>query len=134
MKKLVIFEPLIFFSQADEQAFFFGLKYIQAIRKVHRLPGKPMEDIPNELVLELRQGKLDDASLYELIGLMYRYSLDMTGLAQFCTKKNSVYLKDKQKYWYKAIFGAKPKRTSRYKAATGKRIRSVDGNLTKGFR
>jgi len=106
--QLEIPEPLLWYSQADETAFFKGLTHINAIKSFKVRPGRPMDDICNHLILFLDRPIMHDNSLIDLIGLMYRYSLDMSCLAAQCTTENAAWFKDPTKYWYQAVFGDQP--------------------------
>ena len=104
--QLVIPEPLLWYSQRDENQFFNSLLSIFAIKSFIVRPGKPLQDIPNELILMLDEPFMDDYSLRDLIALMYRYSLDMTCLSQQCTHQNAHWFKNPKMFWYQNIFGS----------------------------
>lgn len=87
---------VIFYSRGDEASFFAFAGGIPAVTKV--------EGVAESLVLHLRP-KVSDASLRDLIALLYRYKIDMRPLAELKTKKNSEWFCDPASYWHKKVFG-----------------------------
>jgi hypothetical protein len=77
--KIVIQEPVPFFSDGDEDCFFQWLKSIDAVKDFVRCPGG--------LEITLTE-PVDDPSLRELIGLTTRYGLDMKCLRNLRTQLN----------------------------------------------
>ncbi len=98
-------EPLRWFSQLDEELFFHGLKQLRGVKSISVLPGKPLQGVPNQVELQLEENTLDDDSLRNLIGLMFRYSTEMQSLSGLCTDENKSWFRDENKFWYEAIFG-----------------------------
>jgi hypothetical protein len=91
-----------FYSHKDEDAFFAWIKKIKCIEK--------FEGAGDELYLDLVDRRLTDTDLRELIGLLYRYKIDMKQLAQFLTPKNKHWFYDNPKgFWHRRVFGAKKK-------------------------
>lgn len=84
----------------DEDAFFWWIKRIKCIEK--------FEGAGDELYLDLKDGELSDNDLDDLIGLFYRYKIDMKQLAQFLTKENKEWFYDNPKaFWHRRVFGVK---------------------------
>lgn len=89
-----------FHSYKDEEAFFEWIKKIGAI--------KDISAAGNELYLHIADIDLPDDDFRELIGLFYRYKVDMKQLKIFLNEKNREWLCGKPYgYWYKKIFGSK---------------------------
>ena len=87
-----------FYSFKDETAFFQWIKSISCIEK-HEGSG-------DELYLNLVNKKLNYNDLDDLIGLLYRYKIDMKQLAQFLTEENKEWFFDnKRAFWHKRVFG-----------------------------
>ena len=87
-----------FHSFKDEAAFFWWIQQIPCIEKC--------EAAGNELYLDLTKKNLNNKDLDELIGLFYRYKIDMKQLAQFLTPANkSWFLDNKKAFWHKRVFG-----------------------------
>lgn len=103
--QLVIPEPPLWFSQLDENAFYTALTSIPAVQSLEVRPGRPLPGEPNQITLSIDQPFLDEESLRNLIGIMFRYSLDLSPLAKQCTEDNARWLKDPTKYWYQGVFG-----------------------------
>ena len=64
-----------------------------------------MEGAGPYLYLDFENKKISDSELMGLIGLFYRYKVDMKQLQIFVNKKNEKWVKDKKAYWYKRMFG-----------------------------
>ncbi len=105
--QLTIPEPLRFYSALDEEMFFHGLTSIAAIKSYVVKNGRPDKGRPNLVVLMLDKPVMEDVSLMNLIGLMARYSLDMSSLASQASEDNAVWFKDNKAYWFKNIFPSK---------------------------
>jgi hypothetical protein len=87
-----------FYSYKDEEVFFEWIKKISCIEK--------FEGCGDELYLDLKRKKLSNKDLDELIGLFYRYKIDMKQLAQFLTPKNKGWFYDNKKaFWHRRVFG-----------------------------
>ena len=85
----------MFYSQLDETLFFDGLKEISAVKK--------LEGVGSDLLLSV-PSRLPDKALRELLGLFFRYHVDMRQLAPFLTEKNQLWFHDPEKYWFKKVF------------------------------
>ena len=94
--KIIISEPIPYFSYGDEDHFFHWLESIPAITNRDWLK-KCFE-------LTLTE-PIDDASLMELIGLLTRYSLDMKCLKVLHTAQNDHWFADPMAYWHGSVFG-----------------------------
>jgi hypothetical protein len=84
-----------FYSSGDEEAFFFWLKSIPAVKS---FTGKH-----KGLSVEIAD-PIDDDSLRELIGLLSRYEINMSCLRLLAHDQNASWLKDKDRYWYNSIW------------------------------
>lgn len=96
MVMILIPEPNSYYSEADEVAFFKWLKLLPAFEKVIRVPEG----------VELYLTKMDKITLYELIGVFFRYKLDKKCLKILCEKHRDKRFRNPETYWYKEIFGA----------------------------
>jgi len=104
--KLAIPEPIEFFCQLDERLFYNGLESIGSVKSFQVEAGKPFAGIPNNIVLTLISEVMDDESLRQLIGLMFRYSLTMSSLQAQCTENNVHWFRNTSAYWYQSVFGS----------------------------
>ena len=86
-----------FNSKMDEEAFFAWAAKIDAITNI--------KGVGDEILFAIESTQIDENSLYELIGLLTRYSVDLKQLAQFKNVENADWFYNKQKYWFKAVFG-----------------------------
>ena len=86
-----------YYSPGDEAAFFAWLQSIPGVVKV--------EGIGHRLAVTLRSKRISDAGLREFIGFHKRYRLPMRSLAQFETPRNRSWFRNRDMYWYGAIFG-----------------------------
>ena len=84
-----------FYSHLDEAMFFGALKKIPAVMKI--------EGRGPDLFLSVRS-RLSDKTLRELLGLFFRYGVDMRQLAPFRTEKNHVWFSSPDSYWFKKVF------------------------------
>ena len=85
-------KPTRFYSQLDEDSFFSWAEKIECIVTIEAL------------VISIDPTKVDDINLRDTIALLYRYGLPMRQLAKLVTKGNSHWFKNKEKYWYGAVF------------------------------
>ncbi|TRL30317.1 hypothetical protein FM996_17245 [Methylosinus sporium] len=95
--KIIIGEPIPFFSNGDEDSFFYWLKSIDAVQG--------FVGCPSGLEITLTD-PVDEHSLRELIGLATRYGLDMRWLRQFRNDANKLWFDDETTYWHKSVFGS----------------------------
>ncbi|HEV2601362.1 MAG TPA: hypothetical protein VGT41_03625 [Candidatus Babeliales bacterium] len=101
-KNMLICKSTKFYCKKDEEAFFECIKKITCIDKISGA-GK-------ELYLHLAADELHDNDLRDIIGLFFRYNVDMKQLARFLTDRNRVWFFDKPKgyfrgYWHQRVFG-----------------------------
>ena len=87
-----------FYSQLDEQMFFDALRKISAVKKI--------DGVGWDLLLKV-QSRPSDKALRELLGLFFRYRVDMRQLAQFATPKNQKWFRSSATYWSKRVFSAR---------------------------
>jgi hypothetical protein len=91
-----------YFSKLDEDMFFAWLERIACVSSFH---GEGVD-----LLITLKRSNLLDDELRELIALFYRYSVDMTQLAQFETDANRSWFRDPSSYWHERVFGLSARR------------------------
>jgi len=89
---------MMFYSQLDEEMFFDALKKISAVKKI--------EGIGSDLLLSV-PSRLSDKALRELLGLFFRYEIDMRQLASFVTEKNRPWFRGPETYWFKKVFSTR---------------------------
>ena len=88
---------LRFGSPGDEAAFFAWLESIPGVRNINGEGRK--------LVVTLRSSSLSDRALQELIALHSRYGLPLRPLAKFETPRNRAWLRARDAFWYRQMFG-----------------------------
>lgn len=93
----LIAKRVAYYSQGDEAAFFNWIASIPCIETI--------EGMGEELHLHIRQSRISDKNLRELIGLFRRYDISMRQLAQFKTSRNEKWFAAPQMYWFKRVFG-----------------------------
>ena len=92
----LVAKEVLYYSPGDENAFFAWLDDLQCV--------SASRGVGHEL--QIRIGRPTDAELRELIALFYRYSIEMTQLAQCVTPQNASWFRDdRSTYWYTRIFG-----------------------------
>jgi len=84
-------------SIAEENFFFECLYKMQSIVNI--------EGAGDEIYLDFRTKNISDYELQGLIGLFYRYKINMKQLQIFINKKNREWVENKKAYWYKDMFG-----------------------------
>jgi hypothetical protein len=87
-----------FYSQLDEAMFFDALAKISAVKKIEGRGADLFLSVPS---------RLSDKTLRELLGLFFRYQLEMRQFAQFVTERNRPWFHGSEKYWFKKVFGKK---------------------------
>jgi hypothetical protein len=92
----LVTELNIFVSQLDEDMMF---SWLDKIPRVLGYKGKGIE-----LFIDLKAGEIDDESLRELIGVFFRYELDLFQLKQFETESNRHWFRDPESFWYSKVF------------------------------
>ncbi len=85
-----------FYSDLDEEAFFTVLKKIKAVKGVEGRSGDLFVSVST---------RVSHQSLRQLVGLFFRYKIEMRQLAQFATPANRVWFRRKESYWFKKVFG-----------------------------
>lgn len=84
-----------FYSQLDEELFFTGLKKISAVKKIEGKGPDLFVSVPS---------RLSDKTLRELLGLFFRFNVDMNQLAQFLTPKNRSWFRKPKTFWFESVF------------------------------
>jgi len=91
-------KKVTFYFQKDEEAFFEWIKKIKCINFISA--------IGDELYLHIKKKHISDDDLRSLIGLFYRYKVDMKQLQIFLNKNNQKWFFESPKgFWHKRIFG-----------------------------
>ena len=105
MKKVNVEENILtctavkFYCLKDEDAFFEWIKKIDCIDK--------FSAAGRELYLHIAADDIHEYDLRDLLGLFYRYHIDMKQLARFLTDENKRWFYDNKKaFWHKKVFGA----------------------------
>jgi hypothetical protein len=97
MPTLIVRGPR-YFSPGDEKAFF---DWLQSIPCVSRVAGQV-----RDLHVTLKRAPTDN-QLREFIGLLYRYRMNMKGLAVFKTSRNARWFANNENaFWHKRVFGS----------------------------
>jgi hypothetical protein len=87
---------VMFYSPADEAAFFRFAESIKAVRKV--------EGMRDSIVLHVAS-RVSHASLRDLLALFERYRISqMSQLAQFLSSSNKRWFADPKTFWHKKVF------------------------------
>ena len=89
---------IVYYSHADEAGFFAALSVIKAIKRV--------EGVEDALHLTVPT-RLSESSLRDLLGVFYRFGIDMTQLRQFETPQNRGWFCDKKAFWFDHVFKSK---------------------------
>jgi hypothetical protein len=89
----------IYVSPLDEEMMFAWLDKIPCVLGC--------KGIGVDLYINLRDFDLDDNCLRELIGVFFRYELDLFELKQFETEKNRNWFRNVNAYWYPYVFEGK---------------------------
>jgi hypothetical protein len=99
---ILICTAVKFYCPKDEDAFFEWIKKIACISHTSAA-GKELY-----LHIAVAAQEISDQDLDDLIGLFYRYKINMAQLAQFLTDDNKAWFFDNKKaFWYKKVFGVK---------------------------
>jgi len=93
---LTIDGPGPFYSQNDEDHFF---NWLQSIPGIERVRG-----VGQKLEITIHHPMARD-SLYDLIALLTRYSLDRRPLKPLCDEQPGNYFREPGKYWHAAVYG-----------------------------
>lgn len=95
---ILICRAVHFYCRKDEDAFFEWIKKIDCIDEISAAG--------DELYLHIKEWPVDDQNLDDLIGLFYRYKIDMTQLKRFLTEDNKKWFFDNKKaFWHRKVFG-----------------------------
>ena len=87
---------VMFYSPADEAAFFRFVEDIKAVRRI--------EGVRDSIVLHIAS-RISQESLRDLIALFERYRISrMSQLAQFLSPSNRTWFADPKKFWHKKVF------------------------------
>jgi hypothetical protein len=86
----------MYYSQADENAFFDRLYGLSCIG--------PIIGMPDGLHIKLKH-RPSKADLREIIALLFRYNLDMTPLAALRTERNGKWFDKPGMFWHESVFG-----------------------------
>lgn len=96
-KNFLVCENIKFYSPKDEQAFF------ERIKKNECLQNFSLEG--NKVYLYLSKKRLSNLDLGNIIGLFFRYKIDMKQLSRFLTDNNKPWFYDNKKaFWHKKVF------------------------------
>lgn len=100
MKNIILIcKSVLYHSILDETAFF---EWINKIPSIVNVDGSG-----DELYLYIKRRSISDKDLRELIGLFYRYKVDMKQLQIFLNERNKEWFFGKPKgYWHTEIFGS----------------------------
>ena len=94
---ILICTSVKFYCSKDEDAFFEWIKKINCIDHISAA-GK-------ELYLHIAAKNIHEYDLRDLIGLFFRYKIDMQQLARFLTNENKTWFYDNKKaFWHKKVF------------------------------
>jgi hypothetical protein len=88
----------VFYSQLDEEMFFAGLKKISGVKNIEGQGWDLLFSVPS---------RVSEKTLRELLGLFFRYKIDMSQLAQFITEKNKAWFESPEAYWFTKVFKKK---------------------------
>ncbi len=91
-----------FYSQGDERRFFQGLNELDCISNV--------KGIGRGLVFDVRLSQLTKEKLRELIGLLWRYQIDLLPLRPLVEKNKKLsWASEPHNYWHQNMFGDREK-------------------------
>lgn len=95
----LICKSIKYHSMIDEEMFFTWLDKIPSIRQCNGMGC--------EFYIYFKNSRIPDEDLREIIGLFYRYKVDMKQLKVFLNDKNKKWFFDQPKaYWHRRVFGA----------------------------
>jgi hypothetical protein len=92
-----------FYSQLDEAMFFEALKRISAVKNIEGSGPDLFISVPT---------RLSNKTLREVIGLFFRYDIDMRQLAAFLTERNRTWLHDPETFWFEKVFSQRRTRAN----------------------
>lgn len=86
-------QPVVYFSQLDEDHFFTWAQEIDCITSIEMG------------YLHIDPEKINEATLRDVLALLERYKLSAKSLTALCNSKNEIWFKNPQAFWYQAVFG-----------------------------
>ena len=96
-ENILVCNTVRFYCLKDEDAFFEWIKKIDCVDSISA-SGR-------ELYLHIAADQIHDYDLDDLIGLFYRYNIEMTQLSRFLTEDNKKWFYDnKQAFWHDRVF------------------------------
>jgi hypothetical protein len=93
--KIIIPEPRPYYSLLEEKHYFHWLEEIDGVVEITGT---------NDGIIVGLDRPADRRLLMEVIALLARFELDMSGLASLCREVDKDYFEDKSAYWYIPIF------------------------------
>jgi hypothetical protein len=97
--RVLVCESVVFYSAADEEAFFSWLRRMPCVRAV--------DGVGSQLHVKVSRRVIASSCLRELIAIFFRYGVSMGQLAQFETPTNSNWFRgNTSAFWHKRVFGA----------------------------
>jgi hypothetical protein len=93
---IITCKQVVYFSSDDEALFFSWLSKIGCIEKI--------EGFGEVLQLHIKPTVMSYNDLKNLIGVCYRYKIDMRQLAQFVTHENEHWFASRSAPWHYKIF------------------------------
>lgn len=101
---VLVCKAVKFCHQFDEDAFF---DWIKKIPSITHFEYPYIEGIRDELHLIVKNTTIPDEDLRALIGLFYKYAIDMKQLQIFINENNKSWIRPEGKgYWNKRIFAS----------------------------
>ena len=88
----------VFYSQLDEEIFFDALRKISAVKKIEGRGSDILLSVPS---------RISDEALRGLLGLFFRYRIDMRQLAPFITAGSRDWSGRSEAFWFKRVFAAR---------------------------
>jgi len=86
-----------FYSQEDEESFFYWINNINCIRK--------FDGEGDTIILHIKTRNISNVCLRELLALFHRYKIDMKQLSQFHNDSNrDWFFENKSAYWHRKVF------------------------------
>lgn len=93
----------LYYSQGDEARFFQGLEGNPAVKKVTGFSRGPRG---SALAVRIDPRKLTKEGMWDLIALLWRYERPLKPLRIFAKMRRFAWLKNKDMFWHKSMFGA----------------------------
>lgn len=90
---LKINQPVVYYSQLDEDHFFTWAQEIPCVKSIDRG------------YLHIQETEVNERDLRDLLALFKRYQLSAKPLSALCTPKNAFWFKDRETFWYHDVFG-----------------------------